>query len=169
MSSKSVLQECQVRSVKYECLTRVSSRSVLEECQARVSHKWVLWKMWHIRVGIRVRGLHLVFFHICSYHIRVLTVSFIVITQYIKIDQILINFVDNVITCYIFTPVYWEDFSDSCFRVESMCGEVPKESMAVKRCEKTLKSNSMDSRSQYTRNGSKGGRQTLTLERKTTT
>ena len=41
MSSKSVLQECQVRvsykSVKYE----VSYKSVLQECQVRVSYKSV--------------------------------------------------------------------------------------------------------------------------------
>ena len=36
-SSKSVLQECQVRSVKYECVTRVPSK----KCQARVSYKSV--------------------------------------------------------------------------------------------------------------------------------
>ena len=37
MSSKSVLQECQVRSVKWECLTRVSS----QECQVRgVKQEW---------------------------------------------------------------------------------------------------------------------------------
>ena len=36
-SSKSVFQECQVRSVKQECLTRVSSK----KCQVRVSYKSV--------------------------------------------------------------------------------------------------------------------------------
>ena len=36
-SSKSVIQECHVRSVKYECVTRMSS----EKCQARVSYKSV--------------------------------------------------------------------------------------------------------------------------------
>ena len=45
VSSKGVLEECQVRmsqkSVKQECLTRVSSKSVLEECQVRLSYKSV--------------------------------------------------------------------------------------------------------------------------------
>ena len=55
VSSKSVIQECQVRSVQYECLQGVSSkkcqvrvsqkkcqaRSVLQECPARVSYKSV--------------------------------------------------------------------------------------------------------------------------------
>ena len=87
VSSKSVLGECQARashkSVKSECQARVSYQSVAQWCQARVSYKsvtsvcqvnvfnrWVRWKLWqisikslflNIRVGIRVRGLHLVF------------------------------------------------------------------------------------------------------------
>ena len=87
VSSKSVLGECQARashkSVKSECHARVSYQSVAQWCQARVSYKsvtsvcqvnvfnrWVRWKLWqisikslflNIRVGIRVRGLHLVF------------------------------------------------------------------------------------------------------------
>ena len=32
VSSKSVAEQCQVRSVKKEYLTRVSSKSVLQEC-----------------------------------------------------------------------------------------------------------------------------------------
>ena len=39
--SKSVLQEWHVRVSSKKRLTRVSSNSVLEECQARVSHKSV--------------------------------------------------------------------------------------------------------------------------------
>ena len=35
VSHKSVLQECQARSVLQECLTRVSYKSVLQECQVR--------------------------------------------------------------------------------------------------------------------------------------
>ena len=35
MSSKSVLQGCQIRSVKEECPTKMSGKSVLQECQAR--------------------------------------------------------------------------------------------------------------------------------------
>ena len=35
VSSKSVLQQCQVRSVKYERLTRVSSKSVGEEVPSK--------------------------------------------------------------------------------------------------------------------------------------
>ena len=38
MSSKSVLQECQVRSVK-KCQVRVSYKSVKKECLTRVSRK----------------------------------------------------------------------------------------------------------------------------------
>ena len=90
MSSKSVLGECQARashkSVKSECQARVSYQSVAQWCQARVSYKsvtsvcqvnvfnkWVRWKLWqisikslflNIRVGIQVRGLHLVFFFV---------------------------------------------------------------------------------------------------------
>ena len=46
MSSKSVAQECQVGSVKQECLTRVSNKSVGEEvsskkCQVRMCYKSV--------------------------------------------------------------------------------------------------------------------------------
>ena len=83
MSYKSVKQERRTRvsnkSVKQECLTRalrnsvkqgLSYKTVTSVCQLRVSHKWVRWKMWeivlslflNIRVGIRVRGLHLVSF-----------------------------------------------------------------------------------------------------------
>ena len=42
MSSKSVLQECHVRSVLEECLTKVSNKSVLPERCAIVSSKGVL-------------------------------------------------------------------------------------------------------------------------------
>ena len=39
MSSKSVLQECQVGVSQKKCQARVSSKSVLQECQVRVSSK----------------------------------------------------------------------------------------------------------------------------------
>ena len=63
VSSKSVIQECQIRSVKYECLKRVSSkksqvrvcytsvkqeclrRSVKQECPTRVSTKKCLTRV----------------------------------------------------------------------------------------------------------------------------
>ena len=62
MSSKSVLQECQVRSVLQECLTRVSSKScsigsskgVLQECHLSVWTQDVsqvsLLEMWQISI-----------------------------------------------------------------------------------------------------------------------
>ena len=65
--SKSVLQEWYVRVSSKKCLTRVSNKSVLQERCAIVSSKGVLQKC-HLNVssqgsvGIRVRGLHLVFF-----------------------------------------------------------------------------------------------------------
>ena len=69
---RSVTQECQVRSVKQECLTRVLRNSVKQGCPTRVSPQCVnsgclpsrfagkCEAVPHIRVGIRVRGLHLV-------------------------------------------------------------------------------------------------------------
>ena len=87
VSSKSVLEECQARvshkSVKSECQARVSYQSVaqllrkgvLQECHLSVSSQGVpqvgslevvtmsIKSLFlNIRVGIRVRGLHLVFF-----------------------------------------------------------------------------------------------------------
>ena len=44
MSSKSVLQECQVRRVSYKSVTSV--------CHVRVSHKRIRWKMWQISTSI---------------------------------------------------------------------------------------------------------------------
>ena len=41
VSNKSVLQECQVKSVQWECPARVSSKSGRQECQVRVSYKSV--------------------------------------------------------------------------------------------------------------------------------
>ena len=66
VTSKSVLQEWHVRVSSKKCLTRVSNKSVLQERCAIVSSKGVLQKC-HLNVssqgsvGIRVRGLHLVF------------------------------------------------------------------------------------------------------------
>ena len=51
MSSKSVPEECQVRSVKQECLKRVSSKSVLQECQIRVSSKTGVLQECHLSVS----------------------------------------------------------------------------------------------------------------------
>ena len=88
MSSRKCLTRVSNKSVKEECFTRMSSKSVspercaivsskgvlqechLTNCELRVSQKWVCWKcdkevlslFVNIRVGIRVRGLHLVFF-----------------------------------------------------------------------------------------------------------
>ena len=38
-------KKCQIRSVKQECLTKVSSKSVLQECQIRVSSKKCLTRV----------------------------------------------------------------------------------------------------------------------------
>ena len=45
MSSKSVLQECQVRSVLQECQVRVSHKSVKQECLTKVSSKKCLTRV----------------------------------------------------------------------------------------------------------------------------
>ena len=70
VSSKGALQECLTRalrnSVKQGCPTRVSPQRVNSGCLtsgfAGKCEKWVLSLFLNIRVGIRVRGLHLVFF-----------------------------------------------------------------------------------------------------------